>query len=248
MLIIAAMLLMGLLLGFTGAGGSGVVIALLISLFHIPVHTALGTSIAAMIFTMISGVYSHFREGNVMLRTGLVIGLFGSVGAYAGTWIAQMIDGSSLIWMTAAMLLTCGGLIWLKTRIAFQEDAVELPIRSARFWLFALGVGLGCGLISGIFGIGSTPFIQLALLTFLRLPVPQIAGTTMLIILPIALAGTLGYSQAGFLDVELLIQVVAGTMIGSYIGAKLTRRAPILLLRYSMIVMPVFGAGLLLWK
>ncbi|WP_261807673.1 sulfite exporter TauE/SafE family protein [Paenibacillus sp. N3.4] len=239
------MLLMGLFLGFTGTGGSGLIIAILVTIFHVPVHTALGTSITAMIFTMISGVYSHIREGNVKLRTGIIFGLIGSIGAYSGTWIARWIPEGTLVWMTGAMLAVCGILIWMKTRMAFTGDMVELPLNSARFWVLALGIGLGCGLISGVFGIGSTPFIQLALLTFLRFPISLVAGTTMLIILPIAVAGALGYSQAGFLDVALLVKVVVGTVVGSYIGAKFTRRLPVAWLRYSMIVLPFVGAALL---
>ncbi|RXZ81323.1 sulfite exporter TauE/SafE family protein [Paenibacillaceae bacterium] len=246
MIIILTMLLMGMLLGFTGAGGSGVIIAVLIAFFDIPIHTALGTSIAAMIFTTISGSISHFREGNVVVRSGIVIGLFGAGGAFGGTKIAQMIAAPSLVWMTATLLAVCGILIWLKTRMRFTGEASELPMRSLRFWVIAVLVGLACGVISGVFGIGATPFIQLALLIFLRLPIHQAAGTTMLIILPIALAGSYGFSQAGFLDLELLVKVVAGTMIGSYIGAKFTVRAPVLVLRYAMIVMPFVGAALLL--
>ena len=46
MLIVLVMFLLGLVLGFVGAGGAGFVIALLTMMFHIPIHTALGTSLA----------------------------------------------------------------------------------------------------------------------------------------------------------------------------------------------------------
>ncbi len=55
MLIILVMFLLGIILGFIGAGGAGFVIALLTLLFHIPIHTALGTSLAGMAFTSLSG-------------------------------------------------------------------------------------------------------------------------------------------------------------------------------------------------
>lgn len=50
MLIVLVMFLLGLVLGFVGAGGAGFVIALLTMMFHIPIHTALGTSLAGMAF------------------------------------------------------------------------------------------------------------------------------------------------------------------------------------------------------
>jgi uncharacterized membrane protein YfcA len=55
MLLFVTMILIGILIGFTGAGGAGTVIAVLTAIFGIPVHTALGTSLASMIFTSLSG-------------------------------------------------------------------------------------------------------------------------------------------------------------------------------------------------
>lgn len=65
MAIIITMLLMGVLLGFVGAGGAGFIIAILTLVFHIPIHVALATSLTAMAFTTLSGVVSHYTEGNV---------------------------------------------------------------------------------------------------------------------------------------------------------------------------------------
>ena len=65
MTIFAIMLCMGVLLGFVGAGGSGFIIAILVTFFSIPIHVALATAMAAMFLTMITGAFSHFREGNM---------------------------------------------------------------------------------------------------------------------------------------------------------------------------------------
>src|SRR5699024_5959387 len=107
----------------------------------------------------------------------------------------------------------------------FEESTTVLHHpKTMRFWVAALGVGLVTGLLSGLFGIGSTPFIQIGLLTFFGLTVQEAAGTTMLVILPIALLGGLGYFSLGFIDIKIFLEVVGGTMIGSYIGAKFTTR------------------------
>lgn len=251
MAILFTMFFMGMILGFAGTGGSGFIIGLLVAVFHIPIHTALGTSIAAMIFTTLSGSISHFKEGNALLKTGLSIGIFGALGAYGGTYVARWIDGSQLIWMTSGMLLLSGFLIWLRTRLSFagrSESAFEERSVTDQpgFWSKSGMTGIVTGGLSGMFGIGSTPFIQLALLMLFRLPLRQSVGTTMVVILPIALCGSAGFLQAGFLDWTLLLQVVAGTMTGSYIGAKFTKRAPRVLLRTAMVVTPIAGGLLLL--
>ena len=66
MAIIITMFLMGILLGFVGAGGAGFIIAVLTLVFHVPIHIALATSLTAMAFTTLSGVISHYRERNVV--------------------------------------------------------------------------------------------------------------------------------------------------------------------------------------
>ncbi|MBQ1336212.1 MAG: TSUP family transporter, partial [Selenomonadaceae bacterium] len=64
-MIFLSMVLLGAVIGFVGAGGAGVTIALLTVGFDVPIHTALAVALAAMVFTMISGTYSHFREHEV---------------------------------------------------------------------------------------------------------------------------------------------------------------------------------------
>src|SRR5699024_9645930 len=114
MLVFITMIALGLLVGCIGAGGTGIVIAILTTVFVIailttvfgvPVHTAFGTSLSAMVFTSISGTYSHYRENNLVLRVGLATGLFGAIGAFVGSWIADLILGSTLKWFTAGMMI-----------------------------------------------------------------------------------------------------------------------------------------------
>ena len=67
-MIFLAMILLGCLLGFAGAGGAGLTITLLSVGFGVPIHTALGVALAAMSFTMLSGAVSHFREGSLCVK------------------------------------------------------------------------------------------------------------------------------------------------------------------------------------
>ncbi|WP_157669228.1 sulfite exporter TauE/SafE family protein, partial [Bacillus cereus] len=89
--IIITMLVMGVLLGFVGAGGAGFIIAILTLVFHIPIHVALATSLTAMAFTTLSGVISHYREGNVVLTIGGIVGGCGAFGSYIGSKIGSLI-------------------------------------------------------------------------------------------------------------------------------------------------------------
>lgn len=253
MFVFLAMLGMGMVIGFVGAGGAGAMIAILTLVFQIPVHTAVGTSLASMIFTTVSGAFSHFREGNVNLKVGLTVGAAGFVGAFIGTKIATtFLSGSNLTICTASMLIASAVLVY--SRLTWPDLPIfhprgghtETDLSGARFWPLAVAAGIANGLLSGTFGIGAAQFIQLTLLVFFGLPLFQSVGTTMLIILPMAISGGLGYLLSGFLDMMLFIQVLLGSMTGAYIGAKFTRFAPRWLLKAAMVLMPGVAGVLML--
>jgi uncharacterized protein len=247
MLVLLVMFAVGLSIGFVGAGGAGVVIAVLTVFFGVPIHTALGTSLVAMIFTTLSGSVSHFREHNLVVKEGLIVGIFGAVGAYAGVKLAASIPARDLAWLTAGLLYVCAVLVTLRMFFSFSGIMAIRTDDGMKFWLASSVLGLFCGILSGAFGIGAAPFIQIGLLFFFSMTIPQVAGTTMLVILPIAIMGGIGYLLEGYLDLVLFVQVVAGMTLGAYIGAKFTKRLPTAVLKTAMVVIPIFAATLLLF-
>jgi len=251
MSIIISLFGLGLVLGFVGAGGAGVVIAVLSAFFKIPLHTALATSLCAMIFTTMAGSLSHFREDNTDVRTGAAVGGFGAVGAFSGAQIASLIPAGELKWLTAGMMFISGLLLWTRffsNSSLFSDSNQKQHPTGLVFWLTAAGLGFVTGTMSGAFGIGSTPFIQLGLLSLFGMSIYKSAGTTMLVILPIALLGGIGYMFAGHLDISLLLQVTTGLMCGAYLGAKFTKRLPPIILKTASVVIPFLGGLLLISK
>lgn len=245
--LIMVMLLVGLLLGFVGAGGSGFMIAVLTVGFGYPIHVAMGTAIAAMMLTSLSGMLSQLRQQNTDIATGILVGITGALGSWVGSGIAFTIPESAMKWCTSGMLVLSGLALWLKLSMSSRDKEGQNPIHSpARRRITAVCVGLTVGVLTGTFGIGSTPFIQLGLMLLLGLSMRRAAGTSMLIILFVAAAGAVGYFQAGSLNVPLLFTVLAGSMTGSYIGARFTKRAPAALLKTGMVATPIAAAFLLL--
>lgn len=250
LIITLTMFLMGILLGFIGAGGSGFIIAILTVIYGVPIHTALGTSLTAMVFTTLSGAYSHYRQGNIDVRTGLTVGIFGAITSYLGSKLAGMIPVDSLHWLTAGMLFLSAVMLVIRLFIVSRlKEANNKKMKSPGIFIVqAALVGIVTGVLSGTFGIGSAPFIQLGLMVVLGLSVQKSVGTTMLVILPIALAGGTGYYFEGYFNVMLLVQVLAGTMIGSYIGAKFTNNVPLPILKSAMVLTPLMAGAMLLFR
>jgi len=247
------MLAMGMLLGFVGAGGSGVTIALLVAGYGIPMHEALAVAITSMIFTMISGTVSHLREGEVEVRIGLTIGIAGMIGAFLGAQVANRLPTRDLGLFTSAVMLLSGVILYVRL---YHRDWMERHIhirktapKGRELLLLGSGTGIVMGFMSGAFGIGATAYIQLALLILFGVPLLKSIGTCMLVILPISMAGSLGYILNGRLEMDIFVQTFLGQVIGSFIGAKFTHLAPRPVLTAVITLTPFIGGIVIfLWR
>ncbi|WP_132010747.1 sulfite exporter TauE/SafE family protein [Mesobacillus foraminis] len=202
MSITITMFFLGIILGFIEAGGSGFIIAILVTIFGVPIHTALGTAMAAMCLSTLTGSWIHFREGNLNLKQDLKVGFFGGIGTYLGTQLTPFIDPNVLMFFTVGGLALSGLLLWLRTNLNLEEQNQEFELKTMKY----MAVGMGNGLISGIYGIGAAPFIPLSLIKWLHFPIRIAVGTAMLVILPIALFGSFGFFQNGYLGGALFLK------------------------------------------
>ena len=190
------MVLLGMAIGFIGMGGAGVTIALLTVVFGIPIHTALAVALSAMVFTTLSGAYSHFRENEVVVKIGAMNQIFKPH--------PELMDGRKL-------------------------------------YIYGTIAGIINGFISGSCGIGAAAFIQLTLMCVFGVSLIHSVGTCMMVILPIAAAGGLGYYMNDHLDMMIFLQTLIGQSIGSYLGAKLTHLAPHSVLKFFMVAISTSG-------
>lgn len=244
-MLFASMLALGALIGFVGAGGAGVTITLLTVGFHVPIHTALAVALASMVFTMLSGTISHFRQHEVLVKTGAIMGCGGILGAYLGANFSNMLPSNILSAVTGLLLASSAVTLYIKM---YQGAWLErhFPVRKElltgrKLWIYGLSLGVFMGFLSGAFGIGAAAYIQLALMVVFGVPLLQTIGTCMMVILPISAAGGLSYLFNGRLDFPIFFQTLAGLMIGAWFGAKWTHLAPLRLLRVFIVGMPAIG-------
>jgi len=243
----------GVLLGFIGAGGAGVVVALLTGVYGLPVHDAIGTALATMCLVTVSGSVSHFREGNVAPRVGLAVGLAGALGAIAGAHFSQDVPEAQLQTLAGLGLWVLALLVWLRTRWVVVlpgarelEWAGEAP-RPVREWAASLGLGVSGGAAAAFLGVGMAPFLQLGYLAVLRLPLRQAVGTTMMTLVFISATGSVALARAGDVSPVHFVGATIGLATGAWIGARFTRRAPRAVLRSAVVVVPFLAGATLLF-
>jgi uncharacterized membrane protein YfcA len=244
--------LIGLVIGFIGAGGAGIAVAILTTVFRLPVHTAIGTAIAAMLFVTASGAISHYREGNVDYRLGLVVGLAGAAGAVLGADSSQAVPEHSLAIGAGLALWGLALLVWVRTRLmgalaVSAEPSRQMAVRSPREWVAGAGLGATGGAAAAFFGVGMAPFLQLGFLTVHRLPLRVTVGTTMLSLALISASGGIAMARHGDVSLPHLLGLTIGLGSGAYFGARLTGRAPRQVLRRAVVVVPFVAGAMLLF-
>lgn len=90
-------------------------------------------------------------------------------------------------------------------------------------WIVFLLIGLGAGVLSGLFGIGGGVVIVPALILIARMQPQEAAGTSLAaLLLPVGALGAWEYYRSGNLNVAAGLLLALGLFLGAGLGAKLT--------------------------
>jgi hypothetical protein len=85
-------------------------------------------------------------------------------------------------------------------------------------------IGLGAGVLSGLFGIGGGVVIVPALLLFAQMSPLTATGTSLgALLLPVGALGAWSYYKAGHLDMRVSLLLAIGLLFGAYLGARLAQ-------------------------
>ena len=105
-------------------------------------------------------------------------------------------------------------------------------------------IGLGAGILSGIFGIGGGIVIVPALIFLAKMSPQQAAGTSLAaLVLPLGAAvGAYTYYKAGHLEIMPAVLIAAGMVVGAFLGAQIATHVDALILKRGFAVLLVVMA------
>ena len=90
-----------------------------------------------------------------------------------------------------------------------------------------LAIGLGAGVLAGIFGIGGGIVIVPALLFFASMQVQTATGTSLAaLLLPVGALGVWQYYRNGHVDLRAGLLIACGLFLGTLVGALIGVRLP----------------------
>lgn len=249
----------GFLAGLLGIGGGGLMVPILVMIFGAQMgfvaddvmHLALGTSMAAIVFTAISSVYAHHQHGAVRWNVfwAMTPGIL--FGTLIGTRLVAHISGKSLALIFAGLF----ALIALQMLSGRQPHPHrELPAAPVQ-----AGVGVFIGIISCLIAIGGG-VMTVPFLTWCNVKMQQAVATSAAVGLPIALGGSIGYVlngwghpglppySLGFVYLPAVLGIALVSMLTAPVGARLSHRLPVKTLKKIFAVILVGLATKMAWS
>lgn len=114
-LFLAVGLAAGVLSGLFGIGGGVVIVAALVSFGRMPVHTATGTSLAALLLPVgLLGAREYWKAGHVNTQAAILIAAGIAVGVFFGARYAQGLAPAALQRAFAVFLGLMAVRMWFK--------------------------------------------------------------------------------------------------------------------------------------
>lgn len=220
--------------GLVGVGGAIVMIPLL---FYVPplVHVGsldirhvAGVTMTQVLVASAIGAWTHGRSARVHRELAVIGGGAMAAGALAGAFLSSVVSGRSLLAIFALMTTIALPLMFVRpAREGMAAGAPQMPFSRAGAALYPAVVGLASGLV----GAGGAFLLVPVLIALLRVPVRVAIGTSLAIAGTAACAGFLGKVLTGQVPLWPALAVVLGSVVGAPLGARVSHRAPVSVLR-----------------
>ena len=235
--------LVGVSLGLLGGGGSILTVPILTYVLGMPPREAIAASLFIVGATSAVSMIGHAKAGRVRWKTGLLFGVAGMVGAFAGGLLGGIIPGAILMVLFAGMMIvTATAMIRGRKNQATKAADAEYKPALARILLDGFLVGIATGLV----GAGGGFLIVPALNLLGGLPMAIAVGTSLLVITMKSFAGLSGYLFSVQLNWPIVLAFTATAIAGSFAGVALAGRVPERALRKGFgIFVLVMGAFVL---
>ena len=225
-------LVVGLVLGLIGGGGSILTVPILVYLIGLNPVTATAYSLFVVGTTSLFGAFQNYRNKMVDLRTAIVFSIPAFIAVYlTRRYLVPAIPDSLftifdfeitknifiMIFFAIIMLLASISMIKTKKKGNSIEQELEYNIP------LIIVEGVIVGVLTGIVGAGGGFLIIPALVLLAKLPMKLAVGTSLVIISAKSLIGFLGDVQNLAIDWTFLIIFTLLSIIGILIGVYTTK-------------------------
>ncbi len=236
-------IVIGLVLGLTGAGGSIFAVPLLVSLSALPVHQATGMALGAVAISALYGSIKNGCNNNILWTPTLILAISGTAFAPLGKLLSQQLSESQLLYSFTALASLVAWRMWQQ---AAQQPSHAHAIRAGQNginqaaaprcqlspggsfeWrapcLLSLIIsGVIIGLLSGLFGVGGGFLIVPLLMQLSHAPIQQAVASSLIIISCISSAGFISFVLGdSSIEMSSLALLGGGALLGMAASLRL---------------------------
>ncbi|ENV93305.1 hypothetical protein F937_02704 [Acinetobacter calcoaceticus ANC 3680] len=255
---ILAGMLVGFCVGITGVGGGSLMTPILISLFRIEPHIAIGTDLLYAAISKFCGSMVHAKKLNIVWPIVLWLAVGSIPASFATTWVlehylSQSTHYKAVLTMVLGFMLTLTGVsIIFRSRIekffnkfrnkeVTQTENEQLAIHHKRLYIIIMGIILGVFVTLSSVGAGAFGIMALVIM-FPNLPMIRIIGSDVVHAVLLTLVAGLGHMSAGNVDFTLLMWLLVGSIPAIIVGTLISSRMPERLIR-KILGITLFALG-----
>jgi hypothetical protein len=249
--------------GVLGMASGIFIVPILILLFGVDMHVAVGASLISVIACSCGSAAPFLKSRLTNVRLAIVLETATTLGALTGVFLIGIVSTAFLYALFAAILALSAQQMLARRRE--KASGAEQPTRSwattldlhssfpdrvlGREIVYQVGhipLGLvlmyGAGLISALLGIGSGVLKIPAMDTALQLPIKVSSATSNFMIGVTAAASAGAYFVRGDIDADIAGPVALGSVVGALAGARLLTGLPADKLRIFFVIVLVLLA------
>jgi len=247
-------LLVGVIIGALGGGGSILTVPLLVFALGLSAQEATSASLVIVGITAVVASVSHARSGHTRWRTGLLLVAAGVPASILGTRLNRVVEENVLLLTFAAVMLVAATGMLLRAGHQHDDETDDnrssdappnpidhggtatavrpvetAPTTGRRVALRLIAAGLLIGFLTGFLGVGGGFVIVPVLVIALSLPMPVAVGTSLLVIAlnsGVALAARAGQDTFAWdVIVPFTLTAVAGSLLGKRVADRVNATA-----------------------
>ena len=244
---ILAGVVVGFCVGITGVGGGSLMTPILISLYKIEPHIAIGTDLLYAAISKFCGSLVHARKMNIVWPIVIWLAVGSIPASFATHWVlenylSQSTHYKTILTMVLGFMLTLTGISIIfrghieqffnkfRKKSEFDDmssdlERVNLQAKNKRALIIIMGIVLGVFVTLSSVGAGAFGIMALVLM-FPNLPMIRIIGSDVVHAVLLTLVAGLGHMSSGNVDFLLLGWLLCGSIPAIIIGTLISSRLP----------------------
>jgi uncharacterized membrane protein YfcA len=228
-------LIVGLVLGLIGGGGSILTVPILVYFLGFSPIVATGYSLFVVGSTALVGTLRNIKENQIDFKTAIVFAIPSIITVFMVRSLvipnlpevmfsisSFKLTNSLFIMLLFAIIMLLAGWSMIKSKTIPNDTEIQKFDISHYFTIGTQAIGIG--VLAGLVGAGGGFLIVPALALLVKLPIKKAISTSLFIIAIQSLVGFLGDLNTLTIDWKFLLTFTAISIVGIFIGLALSKK------------------------